>query len=50
MAESRNKLMLVSPIMQNWVSYLFSVYMQKDYERADKTIYTQRVKLLQVLS
>jgi hypothetical protein len=33
MSESRSKMMIASPIMLNWISFLFSVYMAKDYKQ-----------------
>jgi len=32
MSESRNKMMIASPVMINWISFLFSVYMTGNYK------------------
>ena len=33
MSETRSKMMVASPIMLNWISFLFSVYMTKNFKQ-----------------
>jgi hypothetical protein len=33
MSETRSRMMIASPIMINWISFLFSVYMTKNYNQ-----------------